>query len=107
MAGIIKNKKKVGKTVHFSDFKKEHLVDLEVAVLYLNEALLQHDSALFSKCLSEVIQINGGLAGLAKLRSTSRQNIHKVLAKKGGPKLETLNDFLAFVDLQLTVKKIG
>jgi len=108
MAGTTKSKirKKIEKAVHLDDFKREYLEDKAVAVLYLSEALAQHDIVFFRECLLEVIKIHGGVAALAKAESTFRQSIHQALSEKGGMKIETINRFLAFVDLKLKVEKV-
>lgn len=107
MRSTIKNNKgkKLEKSIHVDDFKREYLRDKEIALLYLNEALAQNDMALFRDCLKELIRIHGGISSLAETLNVSRQNIEQCLSEKGGLKIGTMTKHLEFVGLRLKVEK--
>lgn len=106
MVNTVKKRKLIEKTVRFKDFKKEYLKDKEMVALYLNEALAQKNIVFFRECLLEAIKINGGISELAKIRLTSRQNIHRSLSGKGGLKIETISEYLEYVNLKLKIEKV-
>jgi probable addiction module antidote protein len=80
------------------------LQDLEETVAYLNAALQDEDPAVFLLALRDVIKArNRGIAGLAEESKLNRENLYRVLSKRGNPTWKTMRKLLNDLDLPLSI----
>lgn len=92
----------------FKDFLTDKLQDPKLAVAYLNEALKDEDERVFLLALKDVIDAYGqDLSSIAKEAQLNRQNLYKMLSKKGNPRWNSLTSLFNVLGLQvqLSVKK--
>ena len=83
----------------------EDLQDPEEAQAYLNEALMDEDPRIFLLALKNVHEAQGGeMTDLAKKTKLSRENLYRILSKKGNPKLTSIISLLDAVGLSLAVQ---
>jgi len=83
----------------------EDLQDLELASHYLNEALVDEDPRVFLLALKNVHEAQGGeMTDLAKKTKLSRENLYRILSKKGNPKLTSIISLLNAVGFSLAVR---
>ena len=91
----------------FRDYQEKLLQDLqdpEEASLYLNEALKDEDPRVFLLALKNVCEAQGEvMASLARQTKISRENLYRILSKKGNPKLNNVVSLLSAVGFQLSV----
>ncbi|MBA3751341.1 putative addiction module antidote protein [Candidatus Dependentiae bacterium] len=92
---------------HFRDYQEKLVQDLqdpELASAYLSEALKDEDPRLFLLALKNVCEAQGkGMTALAKETELSRENLYRILSKKGNPKLNNIISLLSAVGFQLSV----
>jgi len=92
----------------FEDYLSEKLQDPELALGYLNEALMDEDQQVFLLALKDVLIAQGeNVAALATESQLTRQNIYRMLSKTGNPRWDSLTSLLNALGLQvlLTGKK--
>lgn len=83
----------------------ENLRDPELAHHYLNEALTDEDPQIFLLALKNVHEAQGGqVTELAQKANLSRENIYRILSKKGNPKLSSIISLLNAVGFSLAVQ---
>ncbi len=83
----------------------EDLQDPELAHLYLNEALTDEDPRMFLLALKNVHEAQGGqMTDLAQRTKLSRENLYRILSKKGNPKLSSIISLLSAVGFSLAVQ---
>lgn len=91
----------------FRDYQEKLIQDLqdpEEASLYLNEALKDEDPRVFLLALKNVCEAQGeAMASLARQTKISRENLYRILSKKGNPKLNNVISLLSAVGFQLSV----
>jgi len=91
----------------FRDYQEKLLQDLqdpELASTYLNVALMDEDPRVFLLALKNVYEAQGGeMAALAKKTNISRENLYRILSKKGNPKLTNIVSLLNAVGFSLAV----
>jgi len=82
------------------------LNDPEEALEYLNAALEDNDPRVFMLALKNVIDAQGEttMTALAKKADLNRENLYKMLSKKGNPQLTSLSALLKAVGFQLTLQ---
>lgn len=88
---------------------KEDLVDPVEAAEYLNAALEDGSQEVFLMALRDVADARG-VSETARQSSLNRENLYRILSKKGNPKLTSLNSVLRSVGLKLAVeveKRVG
>lgn len=92
----------------FRDYQEkllEDLQDTELAREYLNVALLDEDPRIFLLALKNVCEAQGiEMTGLAKKTKLSRENLYRILSKKGNPKLTSIISLLNAVGFSLAVQ---
>ena len=92
----------------FRNYDEKLLKDLqdpELAHHYLNEALADEDPRMFLLALKNVHEAQGGqVTDLAKKANLSRENIYRILSKKGNPKLSNIISLLNAVGFSLAVQ---
>jgi probable addiction module antidote protein len=91
----------------FRDYQDKLIQDLqdpELASAYLNEALKDEDPRIFLLALKNVCEAQGEeMAALARQTKISRENLYRILSKKGNPKLNNVVSLLNAVGFQLSV----
>ncbi|MDP3889053.1 MAG: putative addiction module antidote protein [bacterium] len=92
----------------FRDYQEKLLEDLqdqELASHYLNEALIDEDPRIFLLALKNVCEAQGiEMTDLAKRTKLSRENLYRILSKKGNPKLTSIISLLNAVGFSLGVQ---
>jgi probable addiction module antidote protein len=91
----------------FRDYQEKLIQDLqdpEEASLYLNEALKDEDPRVFLLALKNVCEAQGeAMTDLARQTKISRENLYRILSKRGNPKLNNVVSLLSAVGFQLSV----
>jgi probable addiction module antidote protein len=83
----------------------QDLQDSDEAQAYLNAALLDEDPRIFLLALRNVIEAREiDISGIAKKTKLNRENLYRMLSKKGNPKLTSIIPVLNSLGLQLTVQ---
>lgn len=94
----------------FRNYQEKVIEDLrnpEVAYHYLNEALADEDPRMFLLALKNVHEAQGGqITDLAKKAQLSRENIYRILSKKGNPKLTSIISLLNAIGFSLAVQPV-
>ena len=90
------------------DYQEELINDLhdtDEALAYLNEALKDDDQRLFLLALKNVLEAQGGdITSLAQKTDLNRENLYRMLSKRGNPKLTSIVSVLNALGLQLAVQ---
>src|SRR3990167_5981453 len=93
---------------NFIDYQEELiecLKDPEEAIAYLNAALMDEDERVFLLALKNVLEAQGGnISKLAKKSQLNRENLYRILSKKGNPKLTSIKSVLNALNLELAVQ---
>jgi probable addiction module antidote protein len=89
----------------YKDDLLESLNDPSEAIAYLNAALMDDDPEVFLLALRDVTEAHGGLSSLAKKTRLNRENLYRMLSKRGNPKLQSLNLLLNALGFKLSVEK--
>lgn len=93
----------------FRDYQEKLIQDLqdpELATAYLNIALTDDDPRVFLLALKNVCEAQGGeMTELAKKTNISRENLYRILSKKGNPKLTNIISLLNAVGFSLAVQQ--
>jgi probable addiction module antidote protein len=91
------------KPLDFS-FRDDLLRDPDHAAFYLEQILESGNLELFQEALRTVAKAqDGGVSGVAKKASVSRENLYDALSKTGKPKLETITKMLAALGLRFAI----
>jgi probable addiction module antidote protein len=92
----------------FRDYQEKLIHDLqdtELAKTYLNVALMDEDPRVFLLALKNVCEAQGiEMTELAKKTKLSRENLYRILSKKGNPKLTSISSVLNAVGFSLAVQ---
>lgn len=93
---------------NFRDYQEKLLEDLqdqELAQEYLNIALTDEDPRIFLLALKNVCDAQGvEMTDLSRKTQISRENLYRILSKKGNPKLSNIVSVLNAVGLSLAVQ---
>lgn len=93
----------------FRDYQEKLLHDLqdpELASAYLNVALTDEDPRIFLLALKNVYEAQGGeMTDLARKTKLSRENLYRILSKKGNPKLTSISSLLNAIGFSLAVQR--
>jgi len=91
--------------VDYQETLLEALKDPEEAQAYLNACLMDEDPRVFLLALKDVLQAQRrDISRLAKKAKLNRENIYRMLSKKGNPKLSSIIAVLNAVGLHLAVQ---
>lgn len=83
----------------------EDLQDPLLARHYLNEALEDEDPRIFLLALKNIYEAQGiAMTDLAKKTNVSRENLYRILSKKGNPKLNNVVSLLHAAGFTLSVQ---
>jgi probable addiction module antidote protein len=81
----------------------EDLQDSFEAAEYLNAALEDGSPEVFLMALKDVAQAKG-ISEIARETNLNRENLYRILSRKGNPKLKSLSSVLHSVGLKLCVE---
>lgn len=83
----------------------ESLRDPQEALAYLNAALTDEDERIFLLALKNVLEAQGGdMTSLAREADLNRENLYRILSKKGSPKLTSIKSVLNAMGLEFAVQ---
>jgi len=82
----------------------EALKDPREAAAYLNAAMEEGDRGLFLLALRNVAEAHGGMAAVAEKAHLNRENLYRMLSKKGNPEIRSIVHLLRSMGLKLTVE---
>ncbi len=74
------------------------------AAAYLNAAIEEGDRELFLLALRNIAEAQGGVSAIAEKAHLNRENLYRMLSKKGNPEIKSLLTLLSAMGLRLTVK---
>ena len=80
------------------------LKDSQEAINYLNAALEEGDSRVFLAALKDVAEAQGGLAKISRMAKLNRENLYRMLSKRGNPKLLGLGSLLDVMGFKLSIE---
>ncbi len=89
----------------YQDDLLESLKEPAEAVEYLNAALHDGDPEVFLLALRDVAEALGGVSTLSKKTKLNRENLYRMLSKRGNPQLQSLNVLLDALGFKLSVEK--
>lgn len=75
-----------------------------MAVAYLNAALEENDPELLLMAIRNVTEAWGGMKKLATKAKLNRENLYRILSKKGNPELYSLQSILEALGLKLAIE---
>lgn len=81
--------------------------DPDEARLYVEAALEDGDPRVFLMALKDVADAYGGVAKLAKTTGLNRENLYRMLSRRGNPELASLSRVLQALGLRLTVEPVA
>jgi len=98
-------KKKVGKLVDYEESLLKELQDPEEAIEYLNAALMDEDPRVFLLAIKHVLEAQQQkMSVVAKKSNLNRENLYRMLSKRGNPRLTSIVPMLNALGLHLTVQ---
>ena len=89
-------------TKDHQEYLLETLKDPDEAAAYLNAALEENDNKLFLLALRNVVKASG-MSKIAKKANLNRENLYKMLSKKGNPEFSSLWALLHSVGLEISI----
>ena len=93
-------KKKIYK--NYEELLHDRLKDPKLAMAYLNEALQDEDQNVFLVALKDVLDAQGqDISALAKKAHITRQNLYRMLSKKGNPRWDNITSLIGAMGLQV------
>ncbi len=81
--------------------------DPEEARMYLEEALSDDDPRVFLMALRDVAVAYGGPTKLAKTTGLNRENLYRMLSRRGNPEFTSLSRVLHALGFRLTVAPVA
>jgi probable addiction module antidote protein len=82
----------------------ESLKNSKEAAAYLNAAIEEGDRELFLLALRNIAEAQGGISSIAEKANLNRENLYRMLSKRGNPEIKSLMTLLHAMGLELTVK---
>jgi probable addiction module antidote protein len=96
------NKKIKTNHIDYKEWLLQELQDPKLALDYLNEALADEDQTVFLIALKDVLEAqDGDMTAVAREAHISRQNLYRMLSKKGNPRWENLTSLLDSLGMQI------
>lgn len=87
---------------------QEHLINglknPHEAIAYLNAALEDGHPEIFLLAVRNVAEAFGGISKVSKKTKLNRQNLYRMLSKKGNPEFDSLNRLLDSLGFKLAVE---
>lgn len=92
----------------FRDYQEKLIEDLQdpkLASAYLNEALCDEDPRIFLLALKNVYEAQGeAMTSIARKAKLSRENLYRILSRRGNPKLTNIVALLNAAGFSLAVQ---
>lgn len=82
----------------------QSLKDMKEAAAYLNAAMEEGDRELFLLALRNIAEAQGGISAIAEKANLNRENLYRMLSRRGNPEIKSLLTLLHAMGLKLTVK---
>ncbi len=82
----------------------EALKEPREAAAYLTAAMEEGDRAVFLLALRNVAEAHGGMAVVAEKARLNRENLYRMLSKKGNPEIRSVLNLLHSLGLRLTIE---
>lgn len=82
----------------------ESLKNPKEAAAYLNAVIEEGDRELFLLALRNIAKAQGGISSIAEKAHLNRENLYRMLSKRGNPEIKSLLTLLRAMGLELTVK---
>ena len=82
----------------------QSLKNMKEAAAYLNAAIEEGDRELFLLALRNIAEAQGGISAIAEKAHLNRENLYRMLSKRGNPEIKSLLTLLHAMGLELTVK---
>ncbi|MEZ0296711.1 MAG: DNA-binding protein [Candidatus Methylacidiphilales bacterium] len=92
--------------IRLERLKNPQHADVAVEVAF-EEFAKDNDIDALLDTLRLVAKAQGGLSGLARRTSISRQTLHEVLSAEGNPRLRTFQTLLSGLGLRMSVKPLS
>lgn len=100
-------KKRLGRIRDYQEELINSLQDPDEAIEYLNAALDDEDPRIFLLALKNVLEAQAvDLSTVARKTDLNRENLYRMLSKRGNPKLTSLRSVLHTIGLQLSVQSV-
>ena len=91
--------------MNYEDYLQERLQDPKLAIAYLNEALKDEDENVFLIALKDVLSAqNQDITALAKKAHINRQNLYRMLSKKGNPRWDNITALIDAMGIKVQLK---
>lgn len=74
------------------------------AAAYLNAAIGEGDRGVFLLALRNVVEANGGMAAVSDKANLSRENLYRMLSKRGNPEIKSLLRLLHAMGFKLSIE---
>jgi len=91
------------KVTTYQDDLIESLKDPKEAAAYLNAAVEEEDQALFLLALRNVAEAHGGMSSISQKSKLNRENLYRMLSKKGNPEIKSIFTILHSLGLKLSI----
>jgi|GEM_PF-321967 len=89
----------------FQELLLDRLQDPEAAQAYLNAALADEDERIFLIALRDVWEARGGdIATLSEETALNKQNLYRMLSKKGNPRFTSLKTVIDAIGFEIDLK---
>ena len=95
---------KIKKNYSYQEDLVESLKNPKEAAAYLNAAIEEGERELFLLALRNIAEAQGGIATIAEKAHLNRENLYRMLSKRGNPEIKSLLTLLHAMGLELTVK---
>lgn len=93
------------KYIDYQEYLIESLRNPQEAHAYLNAALMDEDPRVFLLALKNVLEAQDrDMTSLADEANLNRENLYRMLSKKGNPKLTSLRSVLHVLGLELAIQ---
>ncbi len=90
------------KHINYEEWVLEELQDPKLALAYLNEALTDNDPTVFFIALKDVLEAQGGdMSAIAQEAQLNRQNLYRILSKKGNPRWDSVTSLFNALGYQV------
>jgi len=91
----------------FQELLLDNLQDPEEAAAYLKAALADEDERVFLLALRDVLEACGGnIPDLADQTNLNKQNLYRMLSKRGNPRLTSLIPVLHAIGFEMDIRPI-
>jgi probable addiction module antidote protein len=88
------------KTTSYKKILREKLNQPELAAEYLT-ACYEDGPEVFLVGLRDVVEARGGVGRTAELSKLNRENLYRLVSRKGNPRLTSLNSVLSALGLKV------